>query len=633
MASSGQGEETANETRDILLTLLKEDVRRSVFRRRHDMQCTMETLCKGFEKLTGYETGMLEENKVIAFGELINPKDLSDTYGQVSEAVKAKQNYTVFYRLTSREGIEKWVMEEGRPEFNAEGEVVAIEGTMLDITEKKLMVDELLKQKTFYESTLTTMPIELVVLDASYRYIFCNKTAIKDEELRQWIIGKNDFEYCMHRGRSIEIAEARQKHFRMVIAGRQEVSWEEASRDANGNPQYTIRRYSPIFDHRGELTFVLGYGLNITDRRLVEEKIKESEELLQSINANILDGIYRFAPGKGFLYVNQAFVDMFGFGSIEEILRPDSGFFDVYTDSRKELIENFDQKGRFRNREVLLTRKDGSMFWGLVNCIKNGDEKNPVYYDGAIVDISELKNAEEMLKVRNLELQKANTELDRFIYSASHDLRAPLTSILGILKVSELGVKNITPEQCLKMIKSSVNKLDEFVQEIINYYRNSRIDNEFQHIDFKRLINETFEHLKFLKDADKIELEIEYKEESPFYSDIGRLSIILNNILSNAIKYHDMQREHPRISIRARVNAREAEIVIEDNGKGIAEKHLDKVFNMFYRASQENVGSGLGLYIVKEAVGKLEGSIHVNSVLDQGTKFTVLIPNQYAGID
>jgi signal transduction histidine kinase len=115
--------------------------------------------------------------------------------------------------------------------------------------------------------------------------------------------------------------------------------------------------------------------------------------------------------------------------------------------------------------------------------------------------------------------------------------------------------------------------------------------------------------------------------EAPFYSDYSRLLIIFNNIISNAVRYRDRWKEDSYLKIDLHTTADLATITFEDNGVGIANEYIDRIFKMFFRANADSKGSGLGLYIVKGAVEKLNGSIQVQSALGEGTKFLIQVPN------
>ncbi|SNR29892.1 HAMP domain-containing sensor histidine kinase [Flavobacterium sp. ov086] len=232
-------------------------------------------------------------------------------------------------------------------------------------------------------------------------------------------------------------------------------------------------------------------------------------------------------------------------------------------------------------------------------------------------------------EIENQELKTANYELDRFVYSTSHDLRAPLNSMMGLIEIAK---DDTTEEQMLdylKMLKGSAEKLDGFICDILDYSRNSRMKIDNEHINFKELLSDVTENLKFIGgNIRTVEIKIDIPEETSIYSDKNRLLTILNNLISNAIRYQNSKIANPFVSVKIETFPTETIILVKDNGIGIDKESQAKIFDMFYRVSQESVGSGLGLYIVKEAVSKLNGDIKVQSEIGIGTTFLIKIPNQ-----
>ena len=241
------------------------------------------------------------------------------------------------------------------------------------------------------------------------------------------------------------------------------------------------------------------------------------------------------------------------------------------------------------------------------------------------IDISKIKETEEKLQEQNKQLTKLNTELDRFVYSASHDLRAPLASLLGLLDLTSREKNTDSTEQYLGLMSRSINTMDRFIADITEYSRNLRLDTVANLIDFEKLFNESFEHVQYMLPG-PASSSINIEGDMPFYSDYERLKMVLNNLISNSIRYKAYGRE-PEIKLNVVLKNGTAEIEIIDNGLGIEEKHIDKVFDMFYRANDKNVGSGLGLFIVKETVDKLKGTIAITSILGSSTKVSIKLPN------
>lgn len=223
-------------------------------------------------------------------------------------------------------------------------------------------------------------------------------------------------------------------------------------------------------------------------------------------------------------------------------------------------------------------------------------------------------------------------ELDRFVYSASHDLRAPLKSLLGLTNIIKGGIEpgNQVQHERLEMMNKSVLKLDNFIQDILNYSHNSRTEVSKNEIQFEEMIQEIRNSLKFMEGTKELTLRVEIYQKEKFISDKRRVNVILNNLISNAIKYKDTSKDHSFVTIFIECTHENAIIKIEDNGIGIADKDQEKIFEMFYRATTLSTGSGLGMYIVKETVEKIGATLHLESELDKGTKFTVQIPSLQA---
>ena len=235
------------------------------------------------------------------------------------------------------------------------------------------------------------------------------------------------------------------------------------------------------------------------------------------------------------------------------------------------------------------------------------------------------KEAEAKLQKTNQELSKRNTELDNFVYSVSHDLRAPIASVLGLINLAKKDGDLAMKDTYLEMINKSALQQDHFIREILDQSRNSRLDVKREEVLFEPIIDETFNQLSFATPTGKaVEKVITVNQEKPFYCDRWRLKVILNNIISNAIRYRNGR--DPIIKVDVNVTDDGAQVRIEDNGKGIAKEHLKHVCRMFYRATDDGAGSGLGLYIVKETIDKLNGSINIDSVEGEGTTVLVTIP-------
>lgn len=223
-------------------------------------------------------------------------------------------------------------------------------------------------------------------------------------------------------------------------------------------------------------------------------------------------------------------------------------------------------------------------------------------------------------------LRKTNQELDSFLYSTSHDLRAPLASILGLTNISKFDVQDEASKKLLAMIEDRAKKMDLVIEDILSLARSKKGALEWRELDFNRLIQQCFDDLNFIKGASSIRLIYQPSKDNCLWSDSNQLQIILNNLISNAIKYHRLEQNDPFIKIDFIRDEHWVRISVEDNGAGIPKQSQARIFDMFYRASVNSQGTGLGLYISKQAIQKLGGTISFVSTEGQGSIFNVKLP-------
>jgi signal transduction histidine kinase len=288
-------------------------------------------------------------------------------------------------------------------------------------------------------------------------------------------------------------------------------------------------------------------------------------------------------------------------------------------EDRANLLKDLNEKGKVEDREMQLKKFDGETVWATLTATYYRDEN---IIEGVMMDISKIKDNVE-------ELQKANYELDNFVYHASHDLRSPLRSIMGLINLLRLEKTASGRENCLEMIEGSIKRLDNLVIDLLQISKGSRSGNSKEEISFVTEVNNSITNFCHVEDSDDIRIITKIYQPADFVSDLTRIRIILNNLISNAIKYRNANCEDSYVIVEAIVTETNAIITVEDNGEGIPAAKLSSIFDMFFRASENQQGSGLGLYIVKNVVEKLGGKIRVTSQEDRGTVFKVEIPNRY----
>lgn len=242
--------------------------------------------------------------------------------------------------------------------------------------------------------------------------------------------------------------------------------------------------------------------------------------------------------------------------------------------------------------------------------------------------MKETKKKGKLLKRKNEALKKLNLELDSFVYSTAHDLRSPLSSLLGLLNIIKFENKQEDLNTYFQMMQQSIYRMEEFIEQIVGYSKNKRLEVTIEEIDLYALIAAIFDNHRFVEGASRVDRLIRIDDQTTLYSDRGRLTIILNNLISNAIRYADLTKPQPFIKIDAVIDQDFLLIDFVDNGIGIGEEHVTRVFDMFYRANVNSKGSGLGLFIFKETVTKLKGWVSLDSTIGKGTAYRIKLPNK-----
>ncbi len=514
-----------------------------------------------------------------------------------------------------------------------------LNNSISDYNEMKIELNNL--KKDFYHNVSLKIG-ETYYQEASLRAIFDSLDAILwyiDKDYNLISLNKNFSEHIKSNfGFEPEVGLNIMEH--SAFAEKYDSIRERVKIALNGNEASYVDKYteagevvkvvaSKIFpvSVNNEIIGIACLSNDITESYFTKERVKNSEKLLASVNQHISEAIYRTSSEHGLVYVNDAFLNIFGFESKEDLYKnEDLTKFYARPKDRKKIIRLLETKKKFTNVEVLYKKKNGDTFTGLISSMLTIEENGVAYYDGAIRDVTAIKVAQQKLKNQNIQLKKLNSELDSFVYSASHDLKAPLSSVRGLINLAQKEDDKQKLDHYLELIDKSITKLDDFIKDIINLSRNSRQVIVKEPVDFRQLVEETFNNFKYLPDFNKIEKIIEVDPEIVFNSDKRRLMVMFSNLISNSIRYYNPYATSPYIKVIIKSKGGNLNISITDNGVGIPNQYLKKIFEMFFRASESSNGSGIGLYIVKETIDKLKGKITVNSEVGVGSSFNITLP-------
>jgi len=417
-----------------------------------DLQGNFTFITKNWTDLLGHS---IEEILGSNFSPLIHPEDLNSCLlfldGIAQKTSKSKQHT---YRIKHKEGHYVWHCSIiGLLENNADSFYV---GIARDITESAESQSKLLQQKEFYEKILDELPTDVAVFDNDFRYKYVNPAAIRNNELRQFIIGKNDFEYAKHTNRAETFAIIKRIKFEQAICNKQTIEWEDSIDGKNGETTHHIRKITPVFQKDGTLIMLIGFGVDITQNKKILDKLMLSNERFQGVfkYSGIGMAIINFANLK-FEIVNDKVVEILGYSKKElkkltfaDITHP----FDKANDVanvvllNKGFISNYSTKKRYLH-------KNGSIVWVniCVSLVRNSSGE-PIHFVKQIIDITATKKIEES----NLVLLKENIKNKSLQLSEAQNLYRLLAD-------------NIVDLICVHHLDSVFEYVSPSIQAILGY--------------------------------------------------------------------------------------------------------------------------------------------------------------------
>jgi PAS domain S-box-containing protein len=509
-------------------------------------------------------------------------------------------------------------------------------GFLLDITKRKNAEQELENQRRFYENILNNMPSDIAVFSPNHEYLFVNPRGIKDAELRQWIIGKRDEDYCAYRNKPIEIAMSRRATFNHVVQYKQPKEWEEKMVKPDGEVQFILRRWYPVTNAEGKVELVIGYGLDITERKRFEEALKTNEEKYRGIIANMNLGLMEMDPGGRIVFANQTLLHMTGI-SEQEIIGYDAMNF--LADSSINDVKKRMRQRKFGVSEAYVVQVsiNGRQGWWFVSSAPRfgaaGEHKGSIVI---CLDISSQKKLEEdLIKAREQAEMLARTK-ETFLANMSHEIRTPMNAIIGM--GNQLSKTALTGQQqiYLTTIKTAAENLLVIINDILDLSRIEAGKLSVEKIPFEpaKVLAHAMQVLMHKAEEKGLKLTNacnDTRMAPVLIGDPHRINQVLLNLISNAIKFT----EKGSVDIVCEIihddpDTQTVQFSIIDTGIGMDPEFVARLFDKFSQEyesiSRKYGGTGLGMSISKELVELMGGSIEVMSKKGEGTtiKFDLL---------
>jgi PAS domain S-box-containing protein len=570
----------------------------------------------------------------------VHPDDVSLLQHQDKQyRSKEIDHHITEYRIKDKYGKYKWILDRGVvTDKDADGFPLKIFGTHTDITKLKETEEEFNKQRNFYESILNSIPTDIAVFDASHKYLFVNPIGIKDDELRKWIIGKTDEEYCEYKNKNLDIALERRTIFNKVIESKKQLSWEETLIRPNGKAEYHLRNLFPVLNKENEVKLVIGFGLNITDRKQIEDKLLLNEKRYRDL-FNYSQALICTHDLEGkLLSVNPAICSIIGYTSEELIGRNIKEFVpqDKISQFDEQYLQNVLTTGKAEGVFIIICKNGEHIYLLYQNYMVEETSRTP-YIIGFSQDITNRIKAERELIKAKEETERASRVKEVFLANISHEIRTPMNGILGIGGLLYKTNLNPKQEEYTKLILESADNLLHIVNDVLDFTKIESGKIELESIPFllEEKISNTLKTFIFKIEEKGLELVFDNQvpTDTVLVGDPFRLGQVLNNLISNALKFT----ESGKITVHAaqiqEVNQLPIfEFIVSDTGIGISPENLANIFEEFVQASSETSrkygGTGLGLTITKNLIEMQGGTIKAESTLNKGTKFIVRLPYQ-----
>jgi len=526
------------------------------------------------------------------------------------------------FRLRAKGGQWKWFrVQDTVFTLDAGGELEQLLGTIQDIQEEKDFTDKLLEQKEFYESILNNIPAGISVFDGNQTCRFTNRRDAPDAAPGTQLAG-HDFEvYCRVHGWSEAAVTNYEQQFQQAVGTRGEVAWEETYTPANAAPVHRLRKLYPVIDDRNAVAYLIGYWVDITQRKQMEQQLANQQALVEQVIATNPNPMCLQDEFGTLLLANEAYATLHQ-RSMDELLGHAAP--GVLLAQDLALL----QSGNTAEYEALHTRGDGQKAWYHTTKKPFARPDGTRYLLTIAADTTDLNRAlvtaEESVRTKEV-----------FLANMSHEIRTPMNGIVGLSRL--LRKQANTPEQSeyLDLILSNAENLLLVINDILDFAKmeSGKVEFEIIPFDVAAAVHKATGSLAFLAEAKGLLLRVEGEEDLlPIVEgDPVRLNQVLVNLVSNAIKFTNAG----EITVTLSMQEHEAGLVhlqvcVQDTGIGISPDKFDQVFKSFGQAQASTSrlygGTGLGLAICKSLIELQNGRIWLESEPGQGSRFYFTLP-------
>jgi len=581
-----------------------------------------QTLCN----ITGYS-----ENELIyqSFMDITHPDDLEADLAQVERVLRGESTgYRIEKRYIRKNGEFVWVELTVSLKRTDTGEPAYFISCITDITERRRASEQLLRRTSELESLLTNLPVGFALFDRHYRYLRIN----------QELSDINGIPLADHLGRTIpEVLKDNAPNVEPIIdevfRTRRVIKSELTGQTprAPGVNRHWLTGFYPVFGANREVEAVGIYVVEITDRRRAEEALRESERRLRmALEAGAI-GLWEWDEQTNNLRWTPECYSITGVSpedfdvsaaNFDRMLHPDD------RDRVWQAINKAIEKRQEYRCEFRVIQPNGDVRWVanrgrvIINSAEGGTRML-----GTVQDITENKRISDSLQAHADELARSNSELARFAFVASHDLKEPLRTVSNyseLLAMKYRGKLDANGDRYISFITQAIQRMYILINDLLSYSNTSELRPEMEAVDLNETLKATLDNLKH--SISESRAEIKAKILPTVTGDPSQLNQLFQNLIGNAVKYRG--KESPAIDIGFEEGVREWNFFIRDNGIGISPEHHQKVFVLFQRLHRKDEygGTGIGLALCKKIIDRHGGSIWVESELGKGSTFRFTIP-------
>ena len=499
---------------------------------------------------------------------------------------------------------------------------------------------QLVEQRAMFTTAFNQLKVEVVIFDANHRYQFVNERCFSNPALRDWIIGKDDYEYCTYRERPLELADMRRRAFQEVVETKEEATWEETLPSADG-PQQMRRHFVPVFAADGSLQMVVGTGSNITKRRQAEEKLVEQRAFYEFVLDHIPCDIGVFDAAGRYMFVNATGIKdaakrawVIGKDNFDYCRQ--YGYPMSIAEGRQRYITQAYASGGLVTFEEAFDRPGGMVHQ--LRCMQpvfnpDGSPQMVVAYG---LDITDRVNTEHQLRHAKLAAESAVRARELFLANMSHEIRTPMNAILGMSQL--LAKTPLAPDQdgYRQAITTSAEHLLVIINDILDLSKLEAGKMTLETVGFTpgHLLAEVEQTLHYKAVEKGLSLVARVAPTVPpvLLGDPYRLRQVLLNLAGNAIKFTESGRVTVTCDLMSTgPDGRAAiEFRVADTGIGIEPEFVERLFQEFSQedssVTRKYGGTGLGLSISRNLLQLMDGELHAESVKGMGTVMRFVLP-------